>query len=99
MGVLPWSNQLVKVPKGKEKEIKWPQGTTFLQCKRAKTGHMMMPVGNFNKYKTKKGDFTVKAKPKYSFTAETLMAKYAAQQQEMAQPSMSYPSSFVAAAR
>ena len=51
MAPLPWSNQLVKVPKGKEHEIKWPQGTTFIQCKRAKTGHLMLPIGHFNKAK------------------------------------------------
>ena len=43
MGVLPWSNQLVKVPKGKEQDIIWPEGTTFIQCRRAKTGHMLLP--------------------------------------------------------
>ena len=49
MAVVPWSNQLVRVPKGKEHEIIWPQGTTFVQCKRAKTGHMMLPIGHFDK--------------------------------------------------
>ena len=49
MAPLPWSNQLVKVPKGRENEIVWPQGTTFIQCRRAKTGHMMLPIGHFNK--------------------------------------------------
>ena len=53
MAVLPWSSQLAKVPKGKEHEIKWPEGTTFLQCRRANTGHMMLPIGNFDKLKEK----------------------------------------------
>ena len=48
MGVLPWSNQLVRVPKGQEQNIVWPQGTSFIQCHRARTGHMMLPIGKFN---------------------------------------------------
>jgi hypothetical protein len=51
MAPLPWSNQLVKVPKGKEHEIIWPEGTTFIQCRRAKTGHLMLPIGHFDKVK------------------------------------------------
>ena len=47
MGITPWNSQLVKVPKGKEHLIQWPEGTTFIQCQRAKTGHMMLPIGHF----------------------------------------------------
>jgi hypothetical protein len=48
IGVLPWANQLVQVPVGTEKDIIWPEGTKFINCKRAKTGHMMLPIGHFN---------------------------------------------------
>ena len=51
MAVLPWNSQLARVPKGKEHLIKWPEGTTFIQCQRAKTGHMMLPIGHFDKAK------------------------------------------------
>ena len=54
LGVLPWSSQLVKVPKGKEHEIKWPEGTTFIQCKRAKTGHLMLPIGRSGQAKRRR---------------------------------------------
>ena len=67
MGVLPWSNQLVKIPKGKEHEIQWPQGTTFINCKRARTGHMMLPIGNFKKLKNDKQEALV------AFTANSIL--------------------------
>jgi len=68
MAVLPWSNQLVRVPQGKEHEIVWPQGTTFVQCKRARTGHKMLPIGHFDKLK----DATVHTAA-LAFTASTML--------------------------
>jgi len=68
MAVVPWSNQLVRVPKDKEHEIVWPQGTTFAQCKRAKTGHMTLPIGHFDKLKS-----IPDLKAALAFTASTVI--------------------------
>jgi len=68
IAVVPWSNQLVRVPKGKEHEIIWPQGTTFVQCKRAKTGHMILPIGHFDKLKN-----LPDRKAALAFTASTMI--------------------------
>ena len=91
MGVLPWSSQLVKVPRGKEKEIVWPQGTTFLQCKRAKTGHMMLPIGHFDKLKSTKPE----KNSHLAFTANYLLEQQQAMMDEYAKglvsPGLSIP--------
>ena len=71
MGVLPWSNQLVKVPKGKEQDIIWPEGTTFIQCRRAKTGHMLLPIGHFGKLQHKPSS----NKDPLAFTADYLVER------------------------
>jgi hypothetical protein len=76
MGVLPWSSQLVKVPKGKEKDIIWPEGTTFLQCQRAKTGHMMLPIGHFSRMKHKP------EKSQLAFTADYIFERQAQLQKQ-----------------
>ena len=79
MGVLPWSNQLVKVPKGKEQDIIWPEGTTFIQCRRAKTGHMLLPIGHFDKLQHK----PTSNKDRLAFTADYLVER---QRQLSSQP-------------
>ena len=71
MGVLPWSNQLVKVPKGKEQDIIWPEGTTFIQCRRAKTGHMLLPIGHFDKLQR----YFSSGKDPIAFTADYLVER------------------------
>ena len=71
MGVLPWSNQLAKVPRGKEQEIIWPEGTTFIQCRRAKTGHMLLPIGHFDKLQHK----PTSIKDRLAFTADYLVER------------------------
>ena len=76
MGVLPWANQLVKVPRGREDQIVWPQGTTFINCKRARTGHLMLPIGNFKKLKENHENQTL-----LSFTANSIFER----QKELAQ--------------
>ena len=36
------SGLLAMVPDGAEREIRWPQGTTFIQCKKAPSGHWLV---------------------------------------------------------
>ena len=84
LGVLPWSNQLVKVPKGKEHLITWPQGTTFLQCRRARTGHLMLPIGYFNKASKSSG------KDRLAFTADSRITQQF-EPQAQSSPTMSVP--------
>ena len=71
MAPLPWSNQLVRVPKGREQDIIRPQGTTLIQCKRAKTGHMMLPIGHFDKLK--KDQEHQKQTAAWAFTATSIL--------------------------
>ena len=79
MAPLPWSNQLVKVPHGKEHLIKWPEGTEFIQCKRAKTGHMMLPIGHFDKLKKKNNPSML------AFTATSILEQQAKLETKLSQ--------------
>ena len=97
MGVLPWSDQLVKVPKGKEHEIKWPQGTTFLQCRRAKTGHLMLPIGNFSKLK-KDQPLTKHKDGHLAFTAQSIIERQQALVEQQCQSSSGHPGPYLSTA-
>jgi len=38
---------MAHVPKGKEDQIIWPEGTTFNQCHKARSGHWLLRVSNW----------------------------------------------------
>ena len=38
---------MAKVPIGQEGKIGWPEGTTFIQCEKAASGHWMQTISNF----------------------------------------------------
>ena len=42
---------LAMVPEGKDDEIVWPQGTRFIQCQRAPSGHWFILVSCWDKRK------------------------------------------------
>ena len=44
---------MASVPNGKEDEIVWPKGTTFTQCRKAKSGHWIMVTSNWDQYRPK----------------------------------------------
>ena len=42
------------VPFGLEDQIKWPDGTTHLQCGRSPGGHMMLVMSHWNRFEGEK---------------------------------------------
>ena len=40
---------MAMVPAGKDENIVWPEGTTFIKCEPAPSGHWLMTTNNYNK--------------------------------------------------
>ena len=44
--------QMYMVPEGKDSEIKWPKGTSMVQCEAAPQGHWLLMISDFEKMTT-----------------------------------------------
>ena len=38
------------IPKGKDQQIQWPSGTTFIRCRKSPSGHWLLMVSAWNQF-------------------------------------------------